>query len=181
MNNRVKILLLIALISTLFFFYSNLVNKNKQHEELQFMLLYKNFGDLHQQIYKINETLDLYEEDFTDQEKALFKDSLVKDSISIQHIRSNINYLDRTGNGKLILYFYGLEVAINQIALGKITDEDEIKKVSTALKQHGKILSDMIFVEQVGYSSMDDEEAMKKFSEFMEDIYKDLSEITEMK
>lgn len=89
---KTNILIIIAIIlSGLFFWKWQVVNELKERQaNLLDSLQYDNFIDLNRQINRISETLDMYEENFTDREKNLFRDSAMEDVLSLGRIGMQI-------------------------------------------------------------------------------------------
>lgn len=164
----------------------------EDYDNLLASLQYHNLIDLSGQIHRTSETLDMYQESFTQKEKNLFRDSAKEDILSLGRVGKQIQQVGNTGSdvdelkrlGILIgvydfytQYIYPIQSVINDIVDGEIREKSKIENISTILTEHGKELSHMIFDEQICESQMSDEEIMKRVVDIFNRINKEISEL----
>ncbi|MTI68273.1 MAG: hypothetical protein FH753_16960 [Firmicutes bacterium] len=180
MKRGYLITLFIVIIMGILFFWQ--WQNGKQHREnkenLNASLLFDNFVALSKQFNSIEETLEMYREDFNDREKKLFRNSLRKDIVSLNRIGINLEKFRVKESLKYRFYtqhLYKIENTVSDIVQGEITKEEKIRKISNILGKYGQRLSDMIFIEHIGQSGMYKQEILDRIMHIISNINKEIS------
>jgi hypothetical protein len=158
--------LLAALCAYLLFQWNN---ERKQSEEMEHMreeLITRSFNDLGSKLYHTAQTLRKYKSDFTEREKALFTQSLAKDSLSLNHIGIELgNYLRPAIEGNTLVYeqhIWVVEDFLNEILQGNVTDEHIIHSIAEVMYKQSSKLSDMFYKEEyIGTGGLDSGEIQR--------------------
>ena len=126
------------------------------------------------------EILDLYREDFTEEERELFREALKSVSRTMNQIEGTLNYIhiddfdwhrEVYQNG-----VFPIQRVMEEIADGEIYSEETVHEISNILRIKGQALSDMIFEEQIGIDGLYDEGNQEKIKTILEDVNKMIEE-----
>jgi hypothetical protein len=156
-------------------------NESNHLNSVQEQLIFNHFTHLTEVLNDAANTLNKYDDGFTKQEKDLYHQSLHKDLRSLNEIGHNLTYLLNPANlnGTLIYeqYVWKLEVTLNEIINGKVTDEKMIHSIGKAMKKQNKRLSDIFYgKKQVGVKGINTENEITKVREILNELNEELEE-----
>jgi hypothetical protein len=142
-------------------------------EQMSEELIISNLINLGSKLYVTAQTLENYNNNFTEQEKVLFIQSLNKDSQSLSHIGIELsNYLKLQIEGNVLIYehyIWLINVLLIEIIEGNFSNEDAIQSVAKVMKEQSYSLKDMFFKEHIGSDGLDSKE-LKRIVESIEKI-----------
>jgi hypothetical protein len=131
-------------------------------------------------LYEISETLDLYEEGFTPEERILFEKSL-EGEIKLLNELGHILFYLTVGDFNWGIEVYdenilGIEMLLTDIKGRKIESEEMIKNISKIIKQGSEELIDIFYNEPVGVDGLYDNEVRERIVGILETVNKEISE-----
>lgn len=180
-EKKTKIVLVVLVIITVLLSWQlNNANKMNVSKENQLAsILFKSMAGLSKGLYSISETLDLYEEGFTPDERILFENSLESEMKLLNELGHNLFYLTvgdfHWGTEVYDNYILGIELLLNDIKNKKVDDEESIKVISSTIKQGSEELIEIFFYDPVGIDGLYDDEVQERIMGALETINKGIS------
>ena len=149
------IVILTVLSSYFIFQWSNEKAQSKALDSVQDKMVFTNFTYLTKELYDVAETLEYYDEEFTEQEKRLFLKALDISGIALDETDGNLSFLLNSNHPSTQEYtdgfsLYEHEVAkiqgiLREISSGNISSENDIHLLGSVIKKHNDKLSDMFY------------------------------------
>lgn len=185
LNKKILTLLIVTLIGLCSFLIIQWNKEKTQSSYLNSVMEQKYlriFTYLTKELYDIADTLNKYDDGFTEQEMGLFTQSLGKDIRTLNETGMNLSYLFNSTSldGILIYedYIWKIEEVLGEIKEGTISDENEIHSIGNVITKQNEKLSDMLYgEEQVGVEGINTKEEVTKVIEIIDSMNKEIDEI----
>lgn len=153
--------ILTALSSYFIFQWSNEKAQSETLNSIQEKILFTNFTYLTKELYHVAETLDYYDEEFTEQEKELFLRALDISGMTLDETDESLSFLLNSNHPATQEYTKGIllyehevwktQEILREISSGNINSENDIHLIGSVIKKQNDKLSDMFYGEkQIG-------------------------------
>jgi hypothetical protein len=171
------IVLLVSIIIVLTVFIYNAYINLERFDSLMF----NNLTQTSFNLQKAADNMTLYDEDFLEREKTIFKESIYLSAVSINWVGTNLNWLpDSKFNWRRNLYeenLFTIEKVLVDISRGNITDPTIIQAVSQVLARSSQDLSNLLYVEQIGLVGLRDPDIQTRIIDIFSKAKEDVSRI----
>jgi|LGOV01.1.fsa_nt_gb hypothetical protein len=161
------VIAVLVIIAALLGWQLNNANKMNTSKEMRMAsILFNCMTDLSTDLYLISETLDIYEEDFTPEERMLFENSLEGEMKLLNGLGHNLSHL-KVGdfNWRIEVYeenIFWIELLLKNIKDRKIEDEELVEDISLIIRQGSEALLDTFFIDPVGVDGLSEDEVQKR-------------------
>ncbi len=127
------------------------------------------------------EVLDLYREDFSEEEGELFHEALEGVKRASNQIHGTLNHLHIADlNWHRAVYQQGLfpiQEVIGDIQQGEIHSRERIREISEILREQGSALSHIFFEEAIGIDGLYEEENQERIIKILEEANSKIEEV----
>lgn len=127
------------------------------------------------------EVLDLYREDFSEEEGELFREALEGVKRTSNQIHGTLNHLYVGDlNWHRAVYQQGLlpiREVVEDIQQGKIHSKDEVQEIGEILKEQGSALSHIFFEEAIGIEGLYERENQDRIITILEEANSKIEEV----
>lgn len=169
MNSKIKKATLLGaffLIITLCSF--SIIQWNKAKEDSDALadfkdrMVFNTFTNLSKELYGIAESLEDYDDHFSETERVLYMKSIDKEIRSLNETGTQLGFLLNRSTDPLIYeqHIWFLEAFLTDIKTGKIADKNNIHVIGDIIKHQNDKLSSMIFEEHIGVKGINTVEAV---------------------
>jgi hypothetical protein len=182
MKKSRNIIVIALLVTTIFFSWqwnqSRLTVKG--YGENFNALLFNSLESTRFHLQKAADIMTIYDEDFSEREKALFRESMDQSARDINIIGSNLNWIVSEFNWRRYFHeenLFTIEKVLGDISRGNITDPLIIQSVSQVLSNASQDIHDLIYIEQIGVAGLSDPDIQTRIVETLRTAKEELNRI----
>ncbi len=174
--NRIAVLLL---VSTVLLAYRSfdLNNKLEAANDIIDSVKFNEFVNLNNTIQQISDELIDYN-NYGNENDELYLSKLGKEGLHLNQIGMNLRRLLNIGDSIYEERIWKIERFVIDISEGKLTDKEKIHQVAIIMDEQQKNLQDMIFVEQIGVSGLNEEENIERIIRVLDIIIDEINKVS---
>lgn len=178
-NKFVNRIALLLLVSTALLAYKSfdLNNKLEAANDIIDSVKFNEFQNLNNTIQQISYELMDYINYGNDNDE-LFLSKLVKEELRLNQIGMNLRSLLNIGESIYEQRVWKIERFVVDVSEGKFTDKEKIHQVAVIMDKQQKNLHDMIFVEQIGVSGLNEEKNIERILSILDIIIDEINKVS---